>query len=328
MLNNKRLISCILILFSLFLILFCPCLKISRAAASMIGLSGDLLEEVEFLEEMTGIGSGLARDVKGLLRSLSDGSLSGGEALLGSFRLSHLIRVFQTSEFGDVPELRNVSLILALFILFFLALVLCGAAASACCWTGKKQRKMLAVVYTALLLILLVAMLILQSKSYDLITVSAAPFLALVAAGAACYVCGVSAAYLKSILQLLADRSAVPPVSIRPLAPSGYIPERSLCLVCRGGYQDGKVYRIGNKTVIGRNPDCSIQYPANYPSISRYHAILRVENGRLFLCDLSSTGTVLKRLRALLPKGTCVPVGVGDVFYLGEQKNRFEIIAM
>ena len=37
--------------------------------------------------------------------------------------------------------------------------------------------------------------------------------------------------------------------------------------------------------------------------------------------------TALKRLRSALPKGSCVSVGVGDVFYLGEQRNRFEIIA-
>ena len=325
--NRKRQLSCALILISLLLILFAPCMKINRVAADMVGLGSDLLVDIEDLEEMVG-STRLVRDMRGIFRSIGDGKLSGGDILLDSFRLTHMILSYQTSEFGGDSEMDSVFLLLVLVILFFFTLLGCGVAACVCSWVEKKQKKVLSLVYTGLLLLLIVALFIIQPNTYSIAKVAADPFFALIAAGAAAYIIVFSSGVVPSVPRLPQigrnPASAIQLPSMNRFLGTG----KTFCLVCRGGYQDGRVYRIGNKTVIGRNPDCSIQYPANYPSISRYHAILRVENGRLFLCDLSSTGTALKRLRALLPKGTCVPVGVGDVFYLGEQKNRFEIIAM
>ena len=93
---------------------------------------------------------------------------------------------------------------------------------------------------------------------------------------------------------------------------------------------DGKEFPIGNENglvvTIGRGR-CLIKYPEDYPAVSRNHAELWRENGELFLVDTSSTGTLLKRFGKVIPKGEKIPVNLGDVFYLGEQKNRFEIIA-
>ena len=105
----------------------------------------------------------------------------------------------------------------------------------------------------------------------------------------------------------------------------------TLFLSCRGGYMDGKEFPIGNEdglvVTIGRDQSRTIKYPENYPAVSRRHAELWRENGELFLVDTSSNGTLLKRFGKVIPKGEKIPVNLGDVFYLGEQKNRFEIIA-
>lgn len=324
--NRKRQLICALILISLLLILFAPCMKVNRAAAEMIGLGSDLLADIEYLEEMVG-STRLVRDMRGIFQSISDGKLSGGDILLDSFRLAHMIRAYQSSEFGGDAEMESVSLLLVLVILFFLALLGCGAAACVCCWMEKKQKKVLSLIYTGLLLLLIVALLIIEPSTYGIAKVAAAPFFALIAAGAAAYIIVFRSGSVPSVPRL--PRIGRNPASAIRLPSMNRFPGtgKTLCLVCRGGFQDGKMYRIGNQTVIGRNPGCDIQYPMNYPGISRYHAILRMVNGTLMLCDLSSTGTALKRFGSVLPKGTAVPVGVGDVFYLGAQKNRFEIVA-
>lgn len=76
----------------------------------------------------------------------------------------------------------------------------------------------------------------------------------------------------------------------------------------------------------GRDPSCTVKYPGDYAGVSRNHATLRVQNGKLILTDTSSTGTYLKRTGAAIPKGQPVQIGVGDVFYLGDQNNRFEVV--
>ena len=320
-LKNKRIVSSALILLSLILVLFCAGLRINRAAANLIGLGGALMDGADFYEDASGGGDGLAQTSAAVLRSISDGRFSGFDALFDSLRLERLI-IALADDLGTDSETVLTAILLLLFIMYFLAMVFFGAAAGVYTWQGR-PRKNYTVIYTALLLVYIVVLFILQANAYGLARVTIVPFLALIAAAAACYIQGFRFSGAGSSPNQ--RKSPALPAALRSLGGSNR--GKSLCLVCRGGYQDGKVYRIGNKTVIGRNPDCNIQYPANYPSISRYHAILRMENGRLFLCDLSSTGTALKRLGSVLPKGSCVPVGVGDVFYLGAQRNRFEIIA-
>lgn len=101
-----------------------------------------------------------------------------------------------------------------------------------------------------------------------------------------------------------------------------------LWLTCRGGYMDGRVYPIGKEPVtIGRgNPSqLVVCYPGDTPGVSRNHARLYLENGRLMLVDCgSSNGTYLKNYGKLSPMQPR-ELQVGDVFYIGEKKNRFEI---
>jgi len=99
----------------------------------------------------------------------------------------------------------------------------------------------------------------------------------------------------------------------------------SLTLKCHGGYLNGRVYQISeNGITIGREADNTIRYPVQTPGISRHHVRLYWNNGQLMLVDLgSSNGTFMKtgRLAAQQP----VPLNPGDVFYLGEKLNAFEI---
>ena len=99
-----------------------------------------------------------------------------------------------------------------------------------------------------------------------------------------------------------------------------------LVLCCTGGYQDGRNYPIGEGPIkIGRTAECVIRYPDGTPGVSHLHAVLFWRNGVLMLQDTSSTDTYLKRMGKLV-KNQPVPVNVGDVFYVGERKNRFEIM--
>ena len=199
--NRKRQLSCALILISLLLILFAPCMKINRVAADMVGLGSDLLVDIEDLEEMVG-STRLVRDMRGIFRSIGDGKLSGGDILLDSFRLTHMILSYQTSEFGGDSEMDSVFLLLVLVILFFLTLLGCGVAACVCSWVEKKQKKFLSLVYTGLLLLLIVALFIIQPNTYSIAKVAADPFFALIAAGAAAYIIVFSSGVVPSVPRL------------------------------------------------------------------------------------------------------------------------------
>ena len=319
-LKDKRVLSSVLILLSLILVLFCAGLKISRAAAELIGLGGSLMDGVDFYEDASGGGDGLARAAAAVLRSISDGRFSGLDALFDSLRLERLI-IALFSDLGADSETVLTAILLLLFILYFIALVFFGTSAGIYTWQGR-PRKNYTVIYTALLLVYIVVLFILQANAYGLARVTIVPFLALISAAAACYIQGFRFSRAALPIQW---KSPGLPAALR--GPGGLGSGRSLYLLCRGGYQDGKLFKIEKQTLIGRNPDCTIRYPDNTPGISRYHALLRMENGTLTLCDASSTGTILKRYGGAIPKGKSIPVGVGDVFYLGSQQNRFEIIA-
>lgn len=103
-------------------------------------------------------------------------------------------------------------------------------------------------------------------------------------------------------------------------------PGNALRLKCRGGYMNGRIYPIPREGItIGREPDNNIQYPANTPGISRHHVKLFWQDGQLMILDLeSSNGTYLNR-NGRIPAMRPVPLNPGDCFYLGENKNGFEI---
>lgn len=99
-----------------------------------------------------------------------------------------------------------------------------------------------------------------------------------------------------------------------------------LWLAARGGRMDGRVYPVDNQGItIGRDAASTICYPADTPGVSRVHAKLYREGARLMLMDCSSSaGTFLNRIGRLEPMRP-VEVYAGDVFYVGEASNSFEI---
>ena len=112
-----------------------------------------------------------------------------------------------------------------------------------------------------------------------------------------------------------------------PVPPNQGGPGRfGISLSCRRGFFDGRTIPISEYMTFGRDPSCTVRYPSDYAGVSRNHATLRVQNGKIILIDTSSTGTFLKRTGSAIPKGQPVQLGVGDVFYLGDQNNRFEIV--
>lgn len=116
----------------------------------------------------------------------------------------------------------------------------------------------------------------------------------------------------------------IPPIPPAPASPT----ETGLWLACSGGYMDGRIYPIGDTPItIGRgNPSrLVICYPGDTPGVSRNHARLYQEHGKLMLMDCNSTnGTYVKNHGKLVPMQP-KELSVGDVFYIGEKKNRFEI---
>lgn len=111
-----------------------------------------------------------------------------------------------------------------------------------------------------------------------------------------------------------------PPVNDEPTT-------RALALKCHGGYLNGRTYSITAEGItIGREQDNSIRYPAQTPGISRHHVKLYWQNGQLMLVDMgSSNGTYYNKTGRLSPMRP-IPLNPGDVFYLGEKLNGFEII--
>lgn len=102
--------------------------------------------------------------------------------------------------------------------------------------------------------------------------------------------------------------------------------DQKFWLVAKGGYMDGRVYPVENGEItIGREASSNIRYPANTAGVSRVHAKLYWQNGTLMLMDCNSTsGTFLKRIGKLMPMNP-VALQSGDIFYIGEKANSFEI---
>lgn len=95
---------------------------------------------------------------------------------------------------------------------------------------------------------------------------------------------------------------------------------------CIIGPMQGQRFAIGPMGLtFGRDPNCSVSFPANATGVSRMHCRLYTENGLFMLIDLgSSYGTYLSNgLR--LPQNTPFTVELGTRFYLGNQSNTFEI---
>lgn len=105
-----------------------------------------------------------------------------------------------------------------------------------------------------------------------------------------------------------------------------HVQPAKLWLVARGGYMDGRLYPVGKDGVtIGRDISNVINYPKNTRGVSRTHCKLYWDEGRLMLMDCnSSSGTFVKGIGTLQPMHP-VEIKGGDVFYIGEKNNSFQI---
>lgn len=99
-----------------------------------------------------------------------------------------------------------------------------------------------------------------------------------------------------------------------------------LWLLAKGGCMNGRVYPVGRDEItIGRDASMVIRFPAQAAGVSRIHAKLYWQGEQLMLMDCNSTsGTFLKRMGKLAPM-TPVALQNGDIFYIGEKANSFEV---
>lgn len=128
------------------------------------------------------------------------------------------------------------------------------------------------------------------------------------------------------VIVLMSKKKNQSPVP-QPPQPPVPVPEASkLWLAAKGGSMNGRVYPIEqHELTIGRDASSNIRYPADTVGVSRVHAKLYWQDGQLMLMDCNSTsGTFLQRQGKLSPM-TPVQVRSGDVFYIGEKINSFEI---
>lgn len=108
-----------------------------------------------------------------------------------------------------------------------------------------------------------------------------------------------------------------------------------LYLICRSGYQEGRLIPLSDAVSIGRSDDNDIRYPPDYPGVSRTHARITLTNERgttkVWLEDKSTMGTFLNKAgdegKAFkIQPNTPIELHVGDVFYLAERENKYELI--
>ncbi len=99
-----------------------------------------------------------------------------------------------------------------------------------------------------------------------------------------------------------------------------------ISLVGIGGQMDGRTYNVGtNDLLIGREANCAIRFAAETPGVSRRHCKLFWNNGVLMLMDTGSSNGTYLRNKGQLAANQPVALMSGDVFYVGEKKNAFEL---
>ena len=92
---------------------------------------------------------------------------------------------------------------------------------------------------------------------------------------------------------------------------------------CYGGEFNGASFDMKDilQLAIGRNPQlCRVIL--NQRGISRVHCLIQYRRDGMYVQDLSTNGTYLLN-GARLPKGTFVPVKIGDGVRLGQQGPEF-----
>ena len=91
------------------------------------------------------------------------------------------------------------------------------------------------------------------------------------------------------------------------------------------GALKGNKYPLGDQEIsFGRDPSCTVVFPADCESISRVHCRLFWKNGVLMLVDQESAfGTFLGsyKLTPMIP----LAVKAGELFYVGQPTNVFKV---
>lgn len=97
-------------------------------------------------------------------------------------------------------------------------------------------------------------------------------------------------------------------------------------IMCMSGPMQGQVYTITTEgLIIGRDPCCQLRLPGNANGVSRRHCRIRLQGGRPVLEDLqSSCGTYLASGQRLVANQPIELIN-GSRFYLGSQRNQFQI---
>lgn len=108
-------------------------------------------------------------------------------------------------------------------------------------------------------------------------------------------------------------------------SPAPAAASRTAVIISASGTFNGKQFSVGERIVIGRNPDkCSVCYPVNTNGISGVHCEIRRSGSSYEIMDCgSSYGTFLGSGQKLTPN---VPVQItnGTYFYLGNRDEMFQ----
>lgn len=92
-----------------------------------------------------------------------------------------------------------------------------------------------------------------------------------------------------------------------------------------GPFQD-QTFPIGGGLQIGRDPQaCGIVYPLDHPGISAVHCRVAVQGDGVTLTDLQSSYGTFRDDRKLAPNETEM-LKAGDIFYLADKTNSFQVI--
>lgn len=97
-------------------------------------------------------------------------------------------------------------------------------------------------------------------------------------------------------------------------------------LFCLDGVLKGRSYPVGSTPlIIGRLPNCGIQYPDDTRGVSRNHCQVVLQGSTLFITDLeSSYGTYVEN-RGRLGSNKPVALHDGEIFCIGDKKNAFKV---
>lgn len=102
-----------------------------------------------------------------------------------------------------------------------------------------------------------------------------------------------------------------------------------LGLNCLDGPLRSRMYKIDyNGVVIGRDGSCGICFGENAPGVSRQHCSLYWVDGALMLTDLNSAYGTYMGDGSRLPPQYPVRLSAGSRFYVGDQRNLFQVIIM